>query len=315
MDPMTNPFAPGAGTRPPALAGRDHVIAAAEIALKRVQAGRHAKSQMLLGLRGVGKTVLLNWIAELAEDAGYLTVVLEAPEGQRLADMLVPPLRSVLFRLSRVERARDVANRGLGVLRRFAGAFKVKYADWEVGVDGEPGRADSGRLESDLPDLLLTIGETAKAADRAVALFIDGVQYLTAEDLSALIVSMHKLEQRGLPVVLFGAGLPQLAALAGEAKSYAERLFEFPPIGPLDADAARKAVREPVREEGADIDEDALARVVEQTKGTRTSSKSGARTRGTARRAPRSPRRTWNAPRTRPCATSTRDFSACASTA
>lgn len=239
----------------------------ARVALKRVQAGRLAKSQLLLGLRGVGKTVLLNRIAELAEDEGYLTVILEAPEGQRLANILVPPLRTVLFRLSRVERARDLANRGLGTLRRFAGAFKVRYGDWEVGIEGEPGTADSGHLESDLPDLLLVVGRAAQAAGRPVAVFIDEVQYLSAEDLSALIVSVHRIGQRSLPLIVFGAGLPQLAGLAGEAKSYAERLFDYPPVGALDPDAARTAVRQPVRDEGADIDEDALGLIVDRTQG------------------------------------------------
>lgn len=267
MDSTINPFAPGAGTRPPELAGRDQIIADATVALRRIRAGRAAKSQLLLGLRGVGKTVLLNRIAELAEDEGYLTVVIEAPEGQRLTDLLVPPLRTVLFRLSRVERARDLANRGIGTLRRFAGTFKVKYGEWEVGVEGDPGTADSGRLESDLPDLLRTIGETARAAERGVALFIDEVQYLAAEDLGALIVAMHRIGQRGLPVVFFGAGLPQLAALAGEAKSYAERLFAYPAVGALDAEAARTAVREPVRGEGAEIEDEALDRVVARTEG------------------------------------------------
>lgn len=267
MDPARNPFAPGAGTRPPELAGREQIITDATIAFRRVLAGRAAKGQLLLGLRGVGKTVLLNRLAELAEDEGYLTIALEAPEGQRLADMLVPPLRTVLFRLSRVERARDVANRGLQVLRRFAGAFQVKIGEIEVGVGAEAGVADSGHLESDLPELLLTVAHAAKAAGRAVGLFVDEVQYLAAEDLSALIVAMHKVGQRGLPLVFFGAGLPQLAALAGEAKSYAERLFDYPSVGPLDPEAARAAIREPVRVEAADIADDALAQIVERTEG------------------------------------------------
>ena len=267
MDPTRNPFSPGAGTRPPELAGRERIIEDALTALRRVQHGRSAKGQMLLGLRGVGKTVLLNRIAELAEEEGYLTVTLEAPENRRLAEILVPPLRTVLFKLSRSDKARNLANRALGVLRGFAGAFKVKYGDLEVSVDAAQGTADSGHLESDLPELLMAVAQAAKADGRAVALFIDEVQYLAQEDLSALIVAAHRMGQRELPVILFGAGLPQLAALAGEAKSYAERLFDYPPVGALDVNAASRAIREPILDEGAAIDEDALAEIVGRTQG------------------------------------------------
>lgn len=267
MDPVANPFAPGAGSRPPEFAGRDEIISTATIALRRVAAGRHAKSQMLLGLRGVGKTVLLNRIAEIAEDEAYLTAIIEAPEGRRLASMLVPVLRRLLFKLSRVEKARAFANQAMGALRGFASAFKVKYGDLEIAVDSERGVAASGDLESDLPELLLIVARAARAADKPVAVFIDEVQYLHKEDLSALIVSFHKIAQGGLPLVLFGAGLPQLAALAGEAKSYAERLFDFPPVGALGPEAGKRAVREPVREAGADIGEKALDRIMERTAG------------------------------------------------
>src|SRR5690606_25308013 len=150
MDQTTNPFAPGAGTQPPELAGRDQIIESATIALRRIMAGRPAKSQLLLGLRGVGKTVLLNRIAELAGSEGYQEVVLEAPEDQRLAAMLVPELRKLLFRLSRKQQAKDLALRALGVLRAFAKTFKVKVGDVEFMVDPEPGTADSGSLDSDL---------------------------------------------------------------------------------------------------------------------------------------------------------------------
>ncbi|HEX2716939.1 MAG TPA: ATP-binding protein [Gemmatimonadaceae bacterium] len=267
MDAAKNPFAPGAGTRPPELAGRERIVSDSVVALRRVQAARPAKSQMLLGLRGVGKTVLLNHILELAEGEGYLTVYLEAPENRSLAEMLVPPLRSVLFKLSRAERAKNVANRGLGILRGFASAFEVRYGELEVGVRPEPGTADSGQLEADLPELLLAVALAAKADERAVALFIDEVQYLSAEDLSALIVSVHRIGQRGLPFIVFGAGLPQLAALAGEAKSYAERLFDYPPVGALDPDAAKRAIREPIVGEGAKIEPQALEEIVRKTEG------------------------------------------------
>lgn len=267
MDPRTNPFAPGAGNQPPELAGREQIIEAAAIALGRVKLGRQAKSQCLLGLRGVGKTVLLNRIAELAEREQYLAVMLEAPEGRRLAEMLVPPLRQLLFRLSRTEQARNLARRSLGVLRSFAKAFKLKVGDVEFTVEPEAGTADSGSLESDLPEVLLAASAAAREAGSGVALFIDELQYLSREDLAALIVSVHKISQKGLPFVLFGAGLPQLAGLAGEAKSYAERLMDYPEVGPLDADAARTAIATPVRREGAEITDEALGIIVEKTSG------------------------------------------------
>jgi hypothetical protein len=265
MDRAKNPFAPGAGTRPPELAGRDQIIEDATVALKRVLDGRPAKSQLLLGLRGVGKTVLLNRIAEIAEDEHFLTVVLEAPESRRLAEMLVPPLRATLFKLSGIAHARDLANRGIRVLRAFASAFKVKYGGAEFSVEAERGVADSGDLESDLPALLETVARAAKAAGRGVTILIDEVQYLSQEDLSALIVSIHRIAQRDLPLLVFGAGLPQLAGLVGEAKSYAERLFDFPEVGPLAPAAAAQAIRQPLLQEGAEIEPAALALVVERT--------------------------------------------------
>jgi hypothetical protein len=267
MDPRKNPFAPGAGNQPPELAGRAKIIEAVEIALGRVKVGRSAKSQMLLGLRGVGKTVLLNRIADMAEREGYQAVTLEAPEGPPLPEMLVPPLRQVLFKLSRLEQAKSVAKRALGVLRSFAKAFKLKVGDVEFTVEAETGTADSGNVEADLPEVLLAVAVAAKAANSAVALLIDEVQYLAESDLAALIVSMHKVSQKGLPFILFGAGLPQLAALAGEAKSYSERLFDYPELGPLAEDAAREAIVAPVRREGADIADEAVAFIVEKTKG------------------------------------------------
>ena len=267
MDPARNPFAPGAGTPPPELAGRQAIIDNASIALKRIKLGKPARSQMLLGLRGVGKTVLLNRISDIAEQEGFYPLVLEAPEDRDLATMLVPKLRALLFQLSRSERSAVLAKRGLGILRSFASAFKVTLGDIEVGVAPEIGTGDSGDLETDLPDLLFAIVQAAKETGRAVALFIDEVQYIETQDLSALIVTVHKLGQKNMPFVLFGAGLPQLAALAGDAKSYAERLFEYPGVGPLSDDDARAAIRSPIEHESVRINDDALQAIIRQTQG------------------------------------------------
>lgn len=266
MDPRRSPFAPGAGAPPPALVGRDEIVTAADIALHRIRDGRPEKSQMLLGLRGVGKTVLLNRIGQIAEDLGYLLVKLEAPEGQRLAEYLAPALKGALTRLSRIEKAKSLSRQAIAALRGFAKAFKVSIGEFQVEV-GDPPTADSGNLEIDLPELLVSVGKTARAGDACVALLIDEIQYLTEEDLRALIVAFHMISQGGLPVVLFGAGLPQVAGLAGEAKSYAERLFDYPPVGPLSRAAAREAIEQPLRDEGAGIDDDALEQIVEVTGG------------------------------------------------
>jgi hypothetical protein len=267
MDATRNPFAPGAGSQPPALTGRDGIIADATTALARVRQGRPERSQMLLGLRGVGKTVLLNVIERKAEDLGYLTIMLEAPEDRRLADLLVPALRRQLYALSRKQQAKDLATRALGVLRAFASAFKVKVGEMEIGVEPEAGTADSGLLESDLPELLVAVAQAAAAADTPVALLIDEIQYLPMADLAALIVSTHKIAQKGLPFLTFGAGLPQVAGLAGEAKSYAERLFRYPEVGPLSEVAAYEAIQEPLRLEGVDIDASALRAIYDHTQG------------------------------------------------
>jgi hypothetical protein len=267
MDPRSNPFAPGAGAPPPALVGRDSIVEAADIALHRIRDGRPEKSQMLLGLRGVGKTVLLNKIAEIARDLGYLLVKLEAPEGQRLAAYLAPALKSTLIQLSRSEKAKDLAGQALGALRGFAGAFRVSIGEFEVGISEAPTLADSGNLEIDLAALLISVGRAAKADNGCVAILVDEIQYLAEEDLRALIVAFHMIAQEGLPVVMFGAGLPQVAGLAGHAKSYAERLFDYPPVGPLSEAAAREAIQRPLQDEGIDIEGSALTEIVEITRG------------------------------------------------
>lgn len=266
MDPLRNPFAPGAGSRPPELAGREELLVQAQLALQRIRLGRSEKSQMLLGLRGVGKTVLLNRIAEQAEALGYEQVQLEAPEGRPLASYLAPALKTILLRLDRVEQARVWAGEAMAALRGFASAFKVSLGDVKIGLS-EPLRADSGNLEVDLPELLVATAQAAKAADTSVALLIDEVHYLTEDELRGLIVALHRVVQRGLPLILFGAGLPQLAALAGDAKSYAERLFDFPAVAALAPNAAAQAIQDPIEDEGAQIHADALSEIVTLTQG------------------------------------------------
>lgn len=269
MDPVSNPFAPGAGTPPPELAGRDDVREAVRIALERVRRGRPTKSVLMVGLRGVGKTVLLDRMRDDAEAAGIQTVRLEAPEARSLPALLAPELRQALLRLSRLERAKTLAERALRALAGFARALKVKYDDIEVGLDfePEPGLADNGDLERDLQVLIEAAGEAAKSGDTALAIFIDELQYVEEEQLAALITALHRAAQRQLPIVLVGAGLPQLRGRMGRAKSYAERLFDFPEIGPLDEQAARSALSKPAEAEGAEFEPEALDAILEETSG------------------------------------------------
>ena len=269
MDPVLNPYAPGAGTRPPELAGRDEVREAARIALARTRIGRPSKSTLMVGLRGVGKTVLLDRIREDAEAQGMYALSAEAPETRSLPSIMAPQLRQALLRLSRQTAARHLAQRGLRALAGFASALKVKYQDIEVGLDfePEPGLADNGDLETDLQDLLQAVGEAAKADESCVVLFIDELQYVEEDELAALITALHRTVQRQLPVTMVGAGLPQVRGRMGRAKSYAERLFEFPEIGALSSDDARRAIARPVAAEGVSIEPSALDLIVSKTQG------------------------------------------------
>lgn len=269
MNPATNPFAPGAGAPPPELAGRDRLLDTVSVVLTRVRARRAAKSVLMLGLRGVGKTVLLDRMRDDAEASGIHTLRIEAPESRSLPALLAPELRVALLRLSREERAKDLATRALRGLAGFAKALKVKYQDIEVGldVDPEPGLADNGDLEHDLQALLEAAGAAAAAADTVLAIFIDELQYVEEEQLASLIVALHRAAQRQLPVVLVGAGLPQLRGRMGRAKSYAERLFDFPEVGPLDHTAAELAIVKPIHDEGAEITDEAVARIIDITQG------------------------------------------------
>jgi hypothetical protein len=269
MDPVQNPFAPGAGAQPPELAGRDALRETVRIALERVRRGMPAKSILMVGLRGVGKTVLLDRMLSEAENRGLQCLRVEAPEQRSLPAILAPELRVAMLRLSRNERAAALAKRALRALAGFAGALKVKYEDIEVRLDfdPEPGLADNGDLEHDLQALLEAAGAAARQAETALAMFIDELQYVEEEELAALITALHRAAQRQLPVVLVGAGLPQLRGGMGRAKSYAERLFDFPEIGPLPPDAAARAITKPLRDRDVDITPEALSLILERTYG------------------------------------------------
>ena len=267
MDPILNPYAPGAGTQPPELAGRDDVRTAAQTALLRTKIGRSSKSTLMVGLRGVGKTVLLERIRQEAEANGIHTLQIEAPEDRSLPSMIVPQLRVALLKISTKEAARQLANRALRGLAGFVKALKMEYQGINVALDivPEPGLADSGDLETDLQDLLEVVGAAAKADESCVAFFIDELQYVKEDEIAALITALHRAAQRGLPVTMVGAGLPQVRGRMGKAKSYAERLFEFPEVGPLSPEDAKLAIAKPAKDEGVDIEPFALDAIVTQT--------------------------------------------------
>ena len=265
MDRRNNPYAPGAGLQPPELAGRDRLIEEVTIDMDRVLARRPTKGLVLLGLRGVGKTVLLNRLRAFADDKGFETAKIEAPEGGALPELLAPELRRILYSLDVRQAGGQHLRRAVNVLRGFANAFKVKIGDIEFSVEPAPGEGDSGNLEQDLPRLLMAVAEAAAERRSAVGLLIDEIQYLSAVELAAVAVACHEIAQRNLPLLFIGAGLPQVAALAGRAKSYAERLLDYTDVGPLHSEAARAAIVKPARKEGVSFDDDAVDAIVRAT--------------------------------------------------
>lgn len=265
MDPLANPFSPGAGTRPPAFIGRDELLGAYEIALRRTVSGRPGKSLMPIGLRGVGKTVLLNRFVEMSEDQGLVSGFIEAPETGEFRGLLAGRLRSMLMSLDQGSVSKAV-KRALGALK----SFTYNLPDGtsiSLNVDALAGTADSGSLADDVTDLLVETGRAAQDRHRGVLLAIDEVQYLSDQELEALITAIHRTVQLSLPVILVGAGLPQLPGLAGEAKSYAERLFNFPEIGSLGDSHAREVLVVPAHQEGVEFTDEALDRLLEFTRG------------------------------------------------
>jgi len=266
LDPVRNPYAPGAGSPPPELAGRQDVIANAQVALRRLAARRPSQSPILVGLRGVGKTVLLVRIKHLAEEEHIRAIYIEAHEGKTLPELLVPGIRQTLFALSLVENAKDKARRALMVLKSFLSGLKVTVNDIEIGIDAEVGTADSGDMEADLPELLMALAEAAQASKTPVAIFIDEMQYLSEKEFSSLIMSIHRINQNSLPLILVGAGLPQILGLAGNSKSYAERLFSYPKIGALAEQDAVNAIVTPAATEGVRFEPAAVQQILTVTK-------------------------------------------------
>jgi hypothetical protein len=270
MDPLYNPFSPGAGTQPPELAGRERVLEEIEVTLERIRRSAFSRSSIFVGLRGVGKTVLLNRVRDFAVEKGFLTIFIEAHEDKSMPVLLLPHLRKILIKLNSYEQISELARRGLRVLKSFASVFKAKLSlnealDVELGIEPETGTADSGDLEHDFAELLVVVAEAAKSRNAAICLIIDEIQYLKETELSALIMALHQVSQNGLPLVLYAAGLPLILGLAGRSKSYAERLFTFPNIGVLENLAASQAIERPAAAQGVLFTPEAVTAILERT--------------------------------------------------
>lgn len=266
MDPVRNPYSPGAGTRPPALVGREREIEAMDIALQRLLLGRDGRSQMLTGLRGVGKTVLLNEFELLAEGRGYFHEHIEVNEEGDLPFRLASAFRRVLLAMEARRRIGERIRRALGVLKAFS--LRIPGGiELSIDVDPVPGPADSGDLATDLAGMFVELGEVSRDHSTGVLITIDELHYVNQPTLEALVMGLHRASQLRLPITIAGAGLPSLAALTGEAKSYAERMFIFPVIGSLPVDQAREALQVPARDEGVNWSRPALDRIIEVTQG------------------------------------------------
>lgn len=269
MNPLLNPYAPGAGTPPPFLAGRDEIVTGAKLSVERNQGGKSARSFIFTGLRGVGKTVLLNEVQAIANEAGAITDFIEISDNERLSVKIVSTLRAALLKLDSIKGVSEQVKRGLRVLKSFVGTLKLKYHEVElsVDVDKERGVADSGTLARDLAEVFVFAGEAAKARGSSIVILIDEIQNLPQEEFEALIIAVHRTDQKRLPIMIVGAGLPSLVKISAEAKTYAERLFEYPEVGALNDTEARHALVNPVKESSVDYSEDAVRAVLERTKG------------------------------------------------
>jgi AAA ATPase domain len=258
---------PGAGNPPPELAGRASLLNDATIALERVKIRNSAQGLILTGLRGVGKTVLLVKIQEISKERGFYEILIEANENKPLLHLIIPQLKRILFAFDHIEAAKDRAKRGLRIMRSLIGSLKVSFGEVDFGlnISPEPGVADSGDFESDFSDTVVAIGEAAKEAKTQICILIDEMQYLKYSELEALITSMHKVNQKNLPVLLIGAGLPQIVALSGEAKSYSERLFKYPSIGALAHKDAISAISTPAKNVGVRYEDNAIEKLLQVT--------------------------------------------------
>jgi len=269
MKAVSNPFAPGAGAPPPELAGRHHILNEATLAVRRNKGGKSARSFIYVGLRGVGKTVLLNEVQAIAERENALTDFIEVSKNEPLSVVIIATMRAALLKLDRLKGLSEKVKQGLRVLKSFVGAVKLRYEsiEFSLDVDSEAGVADSGTLTRDLAELFVAAGEAAESRNSSIVILIDEIQNLPKEEFEALIMAIHRVDQKKLPVLIVGAGLPLLVKLTGDAKSYAERLFEYPCIDALSPEDVRQALAEPLKESDVKINADAVDLIIEETQG------------------------------------------------
>ena len=269
MELWNNPYAPGAGTPPPELAGRDTLLDNARSAVKRSKSGRVARSFIFVGLRGVGKTVLLNEVQAIADTEYAFTDYIEVGNNDSFSKLIVPTLRSILLKLDRANGVNGYVKKGLRVLKSFIGAVKVNVHGVEVSldIDGEPGIADSGIFSKDLADAFVAVAEAAKAYQTSIVILVDEIHNLPLSEFEALIMAIHRTNQKSLPLLVIGAGLPSLVRFSGNAKTYAERLLEYPEIGPLESTEAKHALVIPAMRENVEFEENAISEIVSRTQG------------------------------------------------
>lgn len=268
MDPRKNPYTPNAGAPPPALVGRDAELESFEILLERLRRGHAEQSMLVTGLRGVGKTVLLGAFESRARNSGWVTVTAEITKNEPFGSRMGSLVRRALFQVGPKASWSDKLRHAAGVLKSFSVTISSDGSVTAgIDVDAVEGMADTGNLADDLADLLVALGEAARETETGVAFLIDEVQFLRASEFEALIAGLHRTVQRQLPITLVGAGLPQLPRLAGEAKSYAERLFTFPRIGRLSPPQAEAALAEPAADLEVRFEPGAIDAIVDYTEG------------------------------------------------
>ncbi len=269
MDPIDNPFSPGAGAPPPELVGRDDILNQTTTGIARTKACRSERSRLLTGLRGVGKTVLLNKIAWIARQQECITLQMEARECQSLAEMIAPAVEEALNSLDKIRGTKDALAKGWKTFKALLGGARIRVSEFEVGFDPTEGNESRGAsvVESTLPPLIEAAAEAAKERNTSIVILVDEMQYLDIPSLRALIFSLHNTQQKQLPFYLVGAGLPNLPGLAAEAVSYAERLFLYPVVGPLSQSDTEKALQDPVQKYNVHFEQEALDEIFRQTQG------------------------------------------------
>jgi GTPase SAR1 family protein len=265
MDKIQNPYKPGAGTEPSYLAGREKILQEADISLERTKIGNYDRAIMLYGLRGVGKTVLLNRFKQMAEQKNYICEKIEISENDKFQVSITHALRKILLSIDNTEKIKEKLSRAFGVFKSFS--INVGEVNFTLDVKPIAGQADSGRFEDDLKDIFLAIGEAAKAYNKYICILVDEIQYLKEPDMAALIASLHQVSQSNLPILTFGAGLPSVLKMTADAKTYSERLFLFQPVENLKYPENEKAITEPTKKLNVTYNQDAIDKVIEITKG------------------------------------------------